>query len=750
MLPSRHLRAAVRQRSHRPPAAGEACSGKLDADVIRRNKAITVHMRAGRVGEAERLFDAMPRRSTSTYNAMLAGYASNGRLPVALSLFRSIPRPDTFSYNTLLHALAVSSSLTDARSLFDEMPVKDSVTYNVMISSHANHGLVSLARKYFDLAPEKDAVSWNGMLAAYVRNGRVQEARQLFNSRTEWDAISWNALMAGYVQLGRMAEAQELFDRMPQRDVVSWNTMVSGYARGGDMVEARRMFDMAPVRDVFTWTAVVSGYAQNGMLEDARMVFDAMPERNPVSWNAMVAAYVQRRMMEKAKELFDIMPCRNVASWNTMLTGYAQAGMLDEARAVFDMMPQKDAVSWAAILAAYAQAGFSEETLQLFIKMGRCGEWVNRSAFACLLSTCADIAALECGMQLHGRLIKAGYGLGRFVGNALLAMYFKCGNMEDARNAFEQMEDRDAVSWNTVIAGYARHGFGKEALEVFDMMRATSTKPDDITLVGVLAACSHSGLVEKGISYFYSMHRDFGVTAKPEHYTCMIDLLGRAGRLDEAQGLMKDMPFEPDATMWGALLGASRIHRNSELGKSAAEKIFELEPENAGMYVLLSNIYASSGNWRDVGKMRVMMEDRGVKKVPGFSWMEVQNKVHTFSVGDCVHPEKEKIYAFLEDLDMRMKKAGYVSATEMVLHDVEDEEKEHMLKYHSEKLAVAYGILNIPIGRPIRVIKNLRVCGDCHNAFKYISAIEGRLIILRDSNRFHHFRDGSCSCGDYW
>lgn len=268
--------------------------------------------------------------------------------------------------------------------------------------------------------------------------------------------------------------------------------------------------------------------------------------------------------------------------------------------------------------------------------------------------------------------------------------------------------------------------------------------------VGVLAACSHSGLVEKGISYFYSMHHDFGVTAKPEHYTCMIDLLGRAGRLAEAHDLMKDMPFEPDSTMWGALLGASRIHRNPELGRSAAEKIFELEPENAGMYVLLSNIYASSGKWRDARKMRVMMEERGVKKVPGFSWIEVQNKVHTFSAGDCVHPEKEKIYAFLEDLDMRMKKAGYVSATDMVLHDVEEEEKEHMLKYHSEKLAVAYGILNIPPGRPIRVIKNLRVCGDCHNAFKYISAIEGRLIILRDSNRFHHFRGGSCSCGDYW
>lgn len=268
--------------------------------------------------------------------------------------------------------------------------------------------------------------------------------------------------------------------------------------------------------------------------------------------------------------------------------------------------------------------------------------------------------------------------------------------------------------------------------------------------VAVLAACSHSGLVEKGISYFYSMHCNFGVTAKAEHYTCMIDLLGRAGRLDEALNLMKDMPFEPDSTMWGALLGASRIHRNTELGRSAAEKVFELEPENAGMYVLLSNIYASYGKWRDVDKMRLMMHERGVKKVPGFSWIEVQNKIHTFSVGDSVHPEKESIYAFLEDLDIRMKKAGYVSATDMVLHDVEEEEKENMLKYHSEKLAVAYGILKIPPVRPIRVIKNLRVCEDCHSAFKYISVIEGRLIILRDSNRFHHFRDGSCSCGDYW
>lgn len=273
---------------------------------------------------------------------------------------------------------------------------------------------------------------------------------------------------------------------------------------------------------------------------------------------------------------------------------------------------------------------------------------------------------------------------------------------------------------------------------------------DFLFQVGILSACSHNGLIERGMDYFYTMGRDFGIKPNAKHYACMVDLLGRCGRLDEAQKLMKNMPMEPDAATWGALLGASRIHGNTELGEKAAEVIFEMQPENAGMHVLLSNLYAASGRWSDVGKMRLKMRDKGIKKVPGYSWIEFQNKVHTFSVGDPFHPEKEKIYAFLEELDLRLKKEGYVSLTKLVLHDVEEEEKEQMLRYHSERLAVAFGILFIPPSRPIRVMKNLRVCGDCHSVIKYISKIFDRLIILRDNNRFHHFCGGSCSCGDYW
>lgn len=557
-------------------------------------------------------------------------------------------------------------------------------------------------------------------------------------------------MIAGYVRRKRLSDAQILFDQMPRRDIVSWNTMVSGYAQNGNIMEARRLFEITPKLDVFTWTAMVSGYAQNGMIEEARRVFNEMPEKNAVSWNAMIVAYMQCQNIDEARQLFEAMPCRNISSWNTMVTGYAQAGMTEEARLIFDRMPQRDLVSWAAMIAGYSQGGFSEEALRLFLEMVRRGERVNRSSFTCVLSTCADIAALECGKQLHGRLLKAGYGMGCFVGNALIAMYCKCGSIDEASEAFKEMKEKDVVSWNTMIAGYARHGFGREALQIFDMMRTKHIRPDDATMVGVLSACSHSGLVDKGIAYFKSMHQEFGISAKAEHYTCMIDLLGRAGRLADAQALMREMPMEPDSTMWGALLGASRIHKNSKLGQEAAEKIFEMEPDNSGMYVLLSNMYASSGKWTDVGMLRKTMQKKGVRKMPGFSWIEVKNVVHTFSVGDSLHPEKDKIYTFLEELDMKMKKAGYISATEMVLHDVEEEEKENMLRYHSEKLAVAFGILNVPSGRPIRVIKNLRVCRDCHNAIKYISAIENRLIILRDSNRFHHFNSGSCSCGDYW
>lgn len=537
---------------------------------------------------------------------------------------------------------------------------------------------------------------------------------------------------------------------MPERDEVSWNTMISAYAQNGQLSEAQSLFMKCPSRDVFTWTAMVSGYIQNGMLDEARRVFDQMPEKSVVSWNSMIAGYVHNKRIDLARELFEATPTRSITSWNTMISGYAQRGDIAEARNLFNKMPQRDSISWSAMIAGYAQSGHSEEALHLYVEMRRNRERSNKSVFTCVLSTCADTGVLELGMQIHGQVTKIGYESATYIGNALVAMYCKCGSINKAYCVFRGIIEKDSVSWNTMIAGYARHGLGRQALAVFESMTKSEARVDDTTMVALLSACAHAGLVDRAKQYFYSMYPDYGIVPSPRHYTCMIDLLGRAGRLSEAHNLVKNMPFSPDAATWGALLGAAKVHGNVELAEKAAENIFEMEPDNSGMYVLLSNLYAASGRWYDVRQMRLKMRDKGVKKVPGYSWLEVQSKIHTFAAGDSCHPEKDRIYAFLEELESRMKQDGYVSSIKLVLHDVDEEEKEHMLKYHSERLAVAYGILTLPMHKPIRIMKNLRICEDCHTAIKHISKLEGRLIIVRDSNRFHHFKQGACSCGDYW
>ncbi|CAH9075834.1 unnamed protein product [Cuscuta epithymum] len=721
-----------------------------DSDTVKWNMQITKFMRNGECESAMRLFNSMSMKNSVSWNSMISGYLSNNRFDFALHLFNQMPHRDLVSWNVMLSGYVRNKNLGAARLLFDQMPHKDVVSWNTMLSGYAQSGHIDAARLIFDMMPVKNEISWNALLSMYVCNGMIDAAKRLFESKEIWEVVAWNCLMGGYLKKRMLAEARVIFDRMPLRDEVSWNIMISCCAQNGELEEARKLFHDSPIRDVFAWTSMVSGHVQNGKVEEARIFFDDMEVKNEVSWNAMIAGYVQCKRIDLARELFEAMPCKNTSSWNTMITGYAQNGDIVSARNLFECMPKHDCISWAAIIAGYVQCGNSEEALRMFVEMTRDGERINRSSFTCVISTCADIAVFELGKQVHGRIVKAGYESGCYVGNALLAMYCKCGSMCEALGVFKGIVEKDVVSWNTLIAGYARHGFGKEALEFFEVMKGNGFKPDDVTMVGVLSACSHTGLVEMGMEYFDSMKGDYGIDANSKHYTCMIDLLGRAGRLNDAQGLIKSMPFEPDAATWGAILGASRIHGNTELGEKAAEKVIALEPWNAGMYVLLSNMYAASGRWSDVSKVRLKLRDTGTKKVPGYSWVELQNKIHIFSVGDSTHPDSERMYAFLEDLELRMKREGYAVATKLVLHDVDEEEKAHMLKYHSEKLAVAFAILNVPPGRPIRVIKNLRVCADCHTAIKLISKLEERSIVLRDNNRFHHFNDGICSCGDYW
>ncbi|XP_059077622.1 pentatricopeptide repeat-containing protein At1g08070, chloroplastic-like [Cryptomeria japonica] len=440
----------------------------------------------------------------------------------------------------------------------------------------------------------------------------------------------------------------------------------------------------------------------------------------------------------------------NVFVGTALVDMYAKCGSVEFARQVFDRMPKRNVVSWSAMITGYALSGHGNEALGIFNQMQLTGVKPNSITMVSLLSACAHLGALQQGKRIHDYVIRTGLDSFVSVGTGLIDMYVKCGSVEMARQVFDKMSSRNVVSWSAMIAGYGLHGYGEEALLLFSQMRQTDKKPNEITFLGVLNACSHSGQLNEGRQYFECMTKDYRITPTLKHYACMVDILARAGHFIEAQDLIKGMPFEPDICVWGSLLGACRIHHNIELGVQVAEYIFALEPQNAGYYVLLSNMYATAGRWDDVAKVRIMMRARGVKKPPGYSFIEINSQVHAFLAGDRSHPQSERIYATLEKLTEQMKDAGYVASTNFVLQELDEDVKERMLCSHSERLAIAFGLVSTSPGIPLHITKNLRVCGDCHTATKVISKIVMREIIMRDANRFHHFKDGVCSCRDYW
>ncbi|XP_058109733.1 pentatricopeptide repeat-containing protein At5g48910-like [Magnolia sinica] len=435
---------------------------------------------------------------------------------------------------------------------------------------------------------------------------------------------------------------------------------------------------------------------------------------------------------------------------NTLIHFYSVCGLLDDARLVFDKMPERETVSWNAMITGYFQNGFSVEALSLFREMQVGGLSPDGVTMVGVLSACAHAGALELGKWVHAYVEKNGLDGRISVKTALVDMYSKCGCVERALEVFEEIPDRNLVCWTAMINGLAVNGYGRKAVEFFDRMVRANVWPDAISIISVLSACSHNGLLEEGRQLFSDLRRRYGVTPQMEHYGCMVDLLGRSGHLDEAYELIKNMPFVPNAVMWRTLLGACKVYKNVEMGEKVLKKILELEPHHHGDYVLLSNIYAAVGRWEDVADVRRTMKKKKIAKIPGCSMIEVDNRIHSFIVEDKSHWHSEEIHRMLGQMAHKLKLAGHVPDTSKVLIDVDEEEKENALGHHSEKVAIAFGLIKTAPGSPLRVVKNLRVCDDCHSAIKLVSKIYEREITVRDRNRFHHFREGSCSCGDYW
>ncbi|KAK7317548.1 hypothetical protein RJT34_01884 [Clitoria ternatea] len=541
------------------------------------------------------------------------------------------------------------------------------------------------------------------------------------------------------------------------------------HASLADLNYATRVFRHFPNPNSFMWNTLIKAHAQsthhkhhaiklyNAMMEQENTA--SAPDSHTFVFVLKACAFTFSLFEGKQvhahvlKHGFE--SCTRVC--NSLIHFYATCGCLDLAQKLFSTtLFVKNEVSWNVMIDSYVKVGEFETSLKVFGEMQKLHD-PDLYTMQSVITACAGLGALSLGLWAHAYVLRKCDK--RMVGdvlinNCLLDMYCKCGLLDIAEQVFESMPCRDVNSWNAIILGFAMHGKAEGALEYFDrMVNVENVVPNSITFVGVLSACNHGGMVDEGVEYFDMMTKEFNVDPRIEHYGCLVDLFARAGRIEEALNLVSKMPIRPDAVIWRSLLnGCCKQQVSVELGEEMAKQVFESEESvSSGAYVLLAKVYASASRWNDVGLLRKIMSDKGVTKEPGCSLIEIDGVVHEFFAGDTTHPQTKRIYNFMNEIEEKLKSIGYVSdCSGAPLVDEIDEGKQNTLRLHSERLAIAFGILNSRPGMPIRVFKNLSVCNNCHKVTKLMSRIYNVEIIVRDRIRFHHFKDGTCSCMDYW
>ncbi|MQL96495.1 hypothetical protein Taro_029175 [Colocasia esculenta] len=560
--------------------------------------------------------------------------------------------------------------------------------------------------------------------------------------------------------------ARLVFDQMESPNIFSWNTVIRAFSESGGLaVESvllycRMLQDDASVGpNKYTFPSVLKACAEAGAFEEAEQVHGQIVKLGLHSdgfvASNLVRAYAVCGRMEDAGRLFDScsLPRGSEASVvlaNVLIDGYMRRGMVEGARRTFDDMSRRSLISWNAMMAGYAQNGYFKEAVDIFHKMQMGGMAPNYVTLVSVLPAIARLGALELGKWVHMYAEKNCIAVDDVLGSALVDMYAKCGNIEKALQVFEDLPKRNPITWSALIGGLALHGRAEDAIDQFTRMEQEGIIPTDVVFIGILNACSHGGSVGRGRLYFDRMVSTYGLKPRVEHYGCMVDMLGRAGLLEEAEQLVLNMPMRPDDVIFKALLSACKIRGNVEMGTRVAMRLMELAPRDSGCYVLLSNLYASLGDWDAVSMVRLVMKEMHIEKDPGCSYITLDGVVHEFVVEDDAHRGSKEIYTMLEEMAEKLRSCGYTPDTKQVLLNVEEEEKESVLRYHSEKIAIAFGLVRTAPGTELRVVKNLRVCGDCHESIKLVSKIYNRRIVVRDRSRFHHFENGVCSCKDYW
>lgn len=637
--------------NHDPVVAHCLCSlvsnsaSQIPRDLQIMNKNITRLIRSGRIQEARVLFDGLRLRNTITWNSMMSGYVHRREIAQARKLFDEMPERDVVSWNLIISGYMGcrgSRYMQEAKYLFDQMPERDVVSWNTMISGYAKNGRIDEAMRLFMCMPKRNVVSWNAIVSGLLQNGDMKRAVEFFERMPDRDAASLSVLVSGLIQNEELDAAAHVLFKYGTRDsgsedyLQAYNVLIAGYGQKGRVNDARKLFDQIPIyaaddnrngvkrfeKNLVSWNSMIMCYVKTGDIISARELFDKMIERDSVSWNTMISGYVQVRNMEEASRLFSEMPRPDALSWNSMISGFSESGNLELARNFFERMPEKNRISWNAIIAGSEKNADYDGAIKLFIEMQGAGEKPDRHTLSSLLSICAESVAVDLGMQIH-QLVTKIVVPDIPLNNSLITMYARCGAIFEARTIFDEMQfEKDVISWNAMIGGYASHGYALEALELFDLMKQQRVRPTYITFIAVLNACTHAGLVDQGWLHFEAMINEFGIEPRVEHFASIVDMMGRFGNVEEALNIIYAMSLEPDKSVWGALLNACKVHNNVEIAQVAAEALLRLDPEDSGPYVLLYNMFVDVERWDDANKVRELMDKSRIRKEPGYSRLD--------------------------------------------------------------------------------------------------------------------------------
>ncbi|XP_021734269.1 pentatricopeptide repeat-containing protein At5g27110-like [Chenopodium quinoa] len=607
--------------------------------------------------DAQNVFDEMPEKDVVSWNSMIGVFSDNGWSKEAVEVFLEMKIWSGF----LPNAVSVVSVLPACAALKDEVVPRVIHGYvvkvglicqvrvgNALVDGYGKCGESDSSRQVFDEIVEKNGVSWNTIITSFAHARCYSDALYMFrlmiNSKEKPSGVTLSSLLPVLVELEYFDAGKEvhgLIIRMGfDSDLFISNSLIDMYAKAGDSTKASSVFERMKVKNVVTWNAMVANFAQNNhelaALELVRRMQAFGETPNDVTFTNILPACARIGALPSGKEIHANCLRKGVAPDNFLSNGlidmYAKCGFVDLAQNVFDIST-RDQISYNTLIVGYSQTTECLKSLSLFEEMGSMGMKRDTISFVGAISACANSAALKSGKEIHAFIIRRLFHTHHFITNSLLDLYMKCGKIGIAQNIFEQAHKKDAASWNTMILGYGMLGKFETAVSLFEAMREDTVKHDSISFIAVLSACSHGGLVNEGKKYFEEMKAK-GITPKNMHYTCMIDLLGRAGLMEEAVEVIRELPFEPDANIWGALLGATRIHGDIELAKWATEHLFVLKPDHSGYYVLLSNMLAEAGRWDEATRVRELMLSRGVKKDPAYSWVQNCDQVCAFLVGE--------------------------------------------------------------------------------------------------------------------